>query len=152
MKIWSVAQALFLTDNWNVPAQVTRWITASLLWDLLDTLFCYLTFNRQLIALLSVKCLKSTIHSVTHFPDLIVFLMVEASVARLWRHGALWAVSIFRENRKASPLFLGENSHFKFGWMFSFLFFPSSCFIIEVYKCLHLSEGLVRKSKKGYQH
>lgn len=97
VKVWFVAQSMFLTDHWNIPAQITRWITASLQWDMLDTLFCYLSFNRQLIALLSVRCLRSTLHSVTHSLDLIVFLMVEASVARHWRNDASQAVSIFRE-------------------------------------------------------
>lgn len=152
MKLWSVAQAIFPTDHCNVPTQITRWTSASSLWGMLEARFCYFTFIRQLIALLSVRCLKCTLHSVTYSPDLFVFLTVEASVARQWRHDAEWAVSIFRENRKASPLLLGENSHFTLGWMFFFLPFPSSCFIIEVYKCLQLSEDLVRNSKKGYQH
>lgn len=68
LKIWFVARSMFLTDHWNIPAEITRWITASLVWDMLDTLFCYLSFNRQLIALLSVRCLRSTLHSVTHSP------------------------------------------------------------------------------------
>lgn len=92
-RIWFVARSTFLTDHWNIPAQITRWITAILLRDMLDTLFCYLSFNRQLIALLSVRCLRSTVHSVTHSPDLIVFLMAEASVARHWRNDASQVVS-----------------------------------------------------------
>lgn len=105
VKVWFVAQSMFLTDHWNLPAQITRWITASLQWDMSDALFCYLSFNRQLIALLSVRCLRSTLHSVTHSLDLIVFLMVEASVARHWRNDASQAVSIFREPvEKASLL------------------------------------------------
>lgn len=104
-KVWFVAQSMFLTDHWNMPAQITRWITASLQRDMFDTLFCYLSFNRQLIALLSVRCLRSTLHSVTHSLDLIVFLMVEASVARHWRNDASQAVSITREPvEKASLL------------------------------------------------
>lgn len=104
-KVWFVAQSMFLTDWWKVPAQITRWITASLQWDMLDTLFCYSSFNRQLIALLSVRCLRATLNSVTHSLDLIVFLMVEASVARHWRNDASQAVSIFRGPvEKAAPL------------------------------------------------
>lgn len=49
---------------------------------MLDTLFCYSSSNRQLIASLSVRRLRFALHSVTHSLDLIVFLMVEASVAR----------------------------------------------------------------------
>lgn len=55
---------------------------------MLDMLLCHLTFNRQLIALPFVRRLRSRLHSVTHSPDLIVFPMAEASVARLWRHDA----------------------------------------------------------------
>lgn len=89
-KVWIVAQSVFLTgDHGNKPTQITRWISASSLWNMLDTLFYYLGFNRQLIALPSVRCLRSVIQSVTHSPDLIVFLMVEASVARHWRNEAL---------------------------------------------------------------
>ncbi len=104
VQVWFVAQSMFLTDHWNLPAQITRWITASLQWNMSDTLFCYLSFNRQLIALLSVRCLRSTLHSVTHSLDLIVFLMVEASVARHWRNDASQAISIFREPAEKASL------------------------------------------------
>lgn len=109
-KLWFVARSMFLTDQWNIPAQITRWITASLQGDMLDTLLCYLSFNRQLIALLSVRCLRSPLHSVTHSPDLIVFLMVEASVARHWRNDASQAGSIFRETVENASQ--GRNSLF----------------------------------------
>lgn len=104
VEVWFVARSMFLTEHWNIPVQITRWITASLQGDMLDTLFCYLSFNRLLIALLSGRCLRSTLYSVTHSPDLIVFLMVEASVARHWRNDAAQAVSIFRETVEKASL------------------------------------------------
>ena len=118
-RVWFVARSMFLTDRWNKPAQITRWITASLQWDMFDTLSCYLSFNRQLIAPLAVRCLRSTLHSVTHSLDLIVFLMVEASVARHWRNEAALTgrFHIQRTCRQSSS-----------GWKFLFFLSPSLFF------------------------
>lgn len=80
-----VAHSVFLTDHWNIPVQITRWMTARSLPDMLDTLCCYLSFNRQLIGLLSGRYWESMLCRVTHSPDLIVFLEVDASVTRHWR-------------------------------------------------------------------
>lgn len=123
LKIWFVAHSMFLTDHWNIPAQITRWITASLLWDMLDTLFCYLSFNRQLIALLSARCLRSTLHSVTHSPW-------PHCVSNGWgkRRQTLtqWsltqAISIFRDTVEKARW---KYSFCILGYMFSFLFFFS---------------------------
>lgn len=80
-----VAHSVFLTDHWNIPVQITRWMTARSLPDTLDTLCCYLSFNRQLIGLLSGRYWESMLRRVTHSPDLIMFLEVDASVTRHWR-------------------------------------------------------------------
>lgn len=140
---------MFLTDHWNIPAQITRWITASLLRDMLDTLFCYLSFNRQLIALLSVRCLRS-IATLCHS------LPWPHCVSNGWgkRRQTLTQLCftgpfhIQRNCRKAKWKFLFCM------WVTCFLllfFFSLLVFIISIYKCLQLSEGLVRQSKRRYQ-